>query len=60
MIRQLLLIAIFLGSPGAVLAQEVPEINELNQQLVSARIQKLRDAGGQEGSDTTLDAINRF
>ncbi len=59
MTRQLLLLAILLGSLGAVSAQEVSETNELNQQLVSARIQKLRDAGGQEGSDTTLDGYQQ-
>lgn len=43
-----------LGGVGVVSAQEAPEPNQLTQQLVSARIQILRDAGGQEGSESTI------
>ena len=39
---------------GVAYAQETPEPNQLTQQLVSARIQILRDAGSQEGSESTL------
>ena len=42
------------GGMGVAYAQETQEPNQLTQQLVSARIQILRDAGSQEGSDSTL------
>ena len=44
-----------IGGLGAASAQETPDPNQLSQELVSARIQILRDAGSQEGSETTLD-----
>jgi len=47
------------GGMGAVSAQETPEPNQLSQQLVSARIQTLRDAGSQEGSETTLHSYEQ-
>ena len=36
-------------------AQVMPEPSQLSQELVSARIQTLREAGSQDGSDGTLD-----
>ena len=51
---KVLLLALLVGGIGAASAQEIPEPNELNQELVSARIQTLRDAGSQTGEETTL------
>ena len=53
-IRQFLLLLLFISSLGIATAQEATESNELSQQLVSARIQTLRDAGSQTGDETTL------
>ena len=54
MLRQIPLLAMLISGLGAASAQEVPVANELSQQLVSARIQTLRDAGSQAGEETTL------
>ena len=39
---------------GAAYAQEPQAGNDLSQDLVSARIQTLRDSGSQEGAETTI------
>ena len=52
--RHIFLLTILIGLNTAS-AQEIPEPNQLTQDLVSARIQTLRDAGSQEGSETTVD-----
>jgi len=54
MLRQIPLLAILISALGAASAQEAPVANELSQQLVTARIQTLRDAGSQTGEETTL------
>jgi potassium efflux system protein len=54
MLRQILLLALLISGLGVASAQEVPVANELSQELVSARIQTLRDAGSQAGEETTL------
>jgi potassium efflux system protein len=51
---QILLLVMLISALGAASAQEVPVANELNQELVSARIQTLRDAGSQAGEETAL------
>ena len=53
-LRQILLLALLISGLGVASAQEIPVANELNQELVSARIQTLRDAGSQAGEETTL------
>ena len=57
--RNLLLLVLLIASLGAASAQELPGTNELNQELVSARIQTLRDAGSQEGSESTLHSYEQ-
>ena len=57
--RHLLLLAMLISGLGAASAQELPDSNELNQELVSARIQTLRDAGSQEGSESTLHSYEQ-
>ena len=57
--RHLLLLAFLISGLGAASAQELPGTNELNQELVSARIQTLRDAGSQEGSESTLHSYEQ-
>ena len=57
--RQILLFALLISGLGAASAQEPPETNELNPELVSARIQTLRDAGSQEGSETALESYQQ-
>ena len=57
--RNLLLLVLLIGSLGAASAQDLPGTNELNQELVSARIQTLRDAGSQEGSESTLHSYEQ-
>ena len=53
-LRQILLMTLLISGMGVVLAQE-PELNDdLSQELVSARIQTLRDSGSQEGAETTV------
>jgi potassium efflux system protein len=52
---KILLLALTIGGMDAAPAQETPEPNQLSQELVSARIQTLRDAGGQEGSETPIN-----
>jgi potassium efflux system protein len=54
MLRQFLLFTFLVSGLCTASAQETPEPNQLTLQLVSARIQILRDAGSQEGSETTL------
>ena len=50
----ILLSTLMFGGIGVASAQDIPEPNQLSQQLVSTRIQALRDAGSQEGSESTL------
>jgi len=57
--RQLLLLALLISGLDSVSAQEISGTSELSQELVSARIQTLRDAGSQEGSETTLDSYSQ-
>jgi len=57
--RHLLLLALLISGLDAVSAQELPGTSELSQELVSTRIQTLRDAGSQEGSETSLDSYNQ-
>ena len=57
--RNLLLLTLLIASLGAASAQELPGTNELNQELVSARIQTLRDTGSQEGSESTLNSYEQ-
>ncbi|MDX2417247.1 MAG: hypothetical protein QNK19_07290, partial [Xanthomonadales bacterium] len=53
-LRQILLMVLLLSGPGVISAQESQTGNELSQELVSARIQALRDSGSQEGAETTI------
>jgi hypothetical protein len=53
-LRQILLVTLLIGGLGAAYAQEPQTSNELSQELVSARIQTLRDSGSQEGAETTI------
>lgn len=39
---------------GLASAQESQPINELSRELVSSRLQTLRDSGSQEGTETTI------
>jgi potassium efflux system protein len=57
--QKILLLVFMLGCMGAASAQETPEPNQLTQELVSARIQILREAGSQEGSESTLSAYEQ-
>ena len=57
--RNLLFLVLSSASLGAASAQELPGTNELSQALVSARIQTLRDAGSQEGSETALHSYEQ-
>jgi potassium efflux system protein len=57
--RQILLFALLISGLGAASAQDLPETNELSPELVSARIQTLRDAGSQEGSETALESYQQ-
>ncbi len=53
-LRQILLMILLLSCIGAASAQEPQTSNELSQELVSARIQTLRESGSQEGAETTI------
>lgn len=53
-IRQILIVVLLVGGMGAAWAQEQDVSDALTQELASARIQTLRDAGSQEGAETTL------
>ena len=53
-LRQLLLMTLLISGLGTASAQEPQINNELSQELVSARIQTLRDSGSQEGAETTI------
>ena len=53
-LRQFLMMALLISGLGTALAQEPQSVNELSQELVSARIQALRDSGSQEGAETTI------
>ena len=53
-LRQILLMTLLLSGMGVASAQEPQTSNELSQELVSARIQALRDSGSQEGAETTI------
>ncbi|MGB7453435.1 MAG: hypothetical protein WBM36_15015, partial [Lysobacterales bacterium] len=53
-LRQILLMTLLLSGMGVASAQEPQTSNELSQELVSARIQTLRDSGSQEGAETTI------
>ena len=53
-LRRILLMTLLLGGLGVASAQEPQTGNELSQNLVSARIQTLRDSGSQEGAETTI------
>ena len=57
--RYLLFPVLLICGLGAAGAQELPDSNELSQELVSARIQTLRDAGSQVGSETTLHSYEQ-
>ena len=57
--RHLLLLAFLISGLGAASAQELPGFHELSQQLVSARVQTLRDSGSQEVSETTLHSYEQ-
>jgi potassium efflux system protein len=54
-VQKWLLLALMIGAMHPASAQVTPEPSQLSQELVSARIQTLREAGSQEGSDATLD-----
>jgi hypothetical protein len=54
-VQKWLLLALLIGAMYPASAQVTPELSQLSQELVSARIQTLREAGSQEGSDATLD-----
>ena len=54
MLRKILLLAMLISGLDVASAQDVPVSNELSQQLVSARIQTLRDTGSLAGEETTL------
>ena len=45
---------LLVGGMGAAIAQDQDVTDALTQKLVSARIQILRDAGSQEGAETTV------
>ena len=53
-LRQILLMILLISGLDVALAQEPQIDNELSQELVSARIQTLRDTGSQEGAETTV------
>ncbi len=53
-LRQILLVTLLIGGLSAAYAQEPQAGNDLSQDLVSARIQTLRDSGSQEGAETTI------
>jgi len=53
-LRQILLMILLISGLDVALAQEPQLGHELSQELVSARIQALRDAGSQEGAETTV------
>ena len=53
-LRQILLMILLISGLDVALAQEPQLDNELSQELVSARIQALRDTGSQEGAETTV------
>ena len=55
-LRQILLIILLISGLGAAYAQEPQAGNDLSQDLVSARIQTLRDSDSQEGAETTIGA----
>ena len=57
--RKILLLVLMMGGTGAISAQETPELNQLSQELVSARIQTLREAGSTEGSESTLSSYEQ-
>jgi len=57
--RYLFLLAWLINGLNFASAQETPVPNQLNQQLVTARIQALRDAGSQEGSETALESYQQ-
>ena len=57
--RYLFLLAWLLNGLSSASAQETPEPNQLNQKLVSARIQALRESGSQEGSETALESYQQ-
>jgi len=57
--RQFLLLILLISGLDAVSAQELPGTHELNQELVSARVQTLRDAGSQEVSETALHSYEQ-
>ena len=52
--RQILLMALLFGGLNFATAQPTQDTGQLNQELVSARIQALRDSGSQEGTETTI------
>ena len=53
-LRQIVLVVLLIGGIGAVAAQDQDVTDALTQDLVSARIQIFRDAGNQEGAETTV------
>ena len=53
-LRQILLMTLLINGLGLASAQEPQTGNDLSQELVSARIQTLRDSGSQEGAETTI------
>jgi chromosome segregation ATPase len=58
-LRQIFLLAFLITGLDAIWAQEIPVPNQLSQELVSARIQILRDAGSLEGSETTISSYEQ-
>jgi potassium efflux system protein len=58
--RYIFLLAWLINGLNSASAQETPVPNQLNQQLVTARIQALRDAGSQEGSETALESYQQI
>ena len=53
-LRQILLVVLLIGGIDTGSAQDQDVTEALTQELVSARIQILRDAGSQEGAETTV------
>ena len=58
-LRKILLAMLLFAGTGFVSAQDPVGPNQLNQQLVSARIQTLRDAGSQEGGESPIAAYEQ-
>ena len=58
-LQKILLLGVMIGGMNAASAQETPEPNQLSQQLISERIQTLRDTGSQEGDETAIDSYQQ-